>query len=182
MMGAGTATLRIARRMLGDVVVLELQGRLDATLDHKFLRAVQAEQDGGSRKIVVDCTRLEYLGSRGVSAFIAVIDELREGGGDLKLARVGDAGALVLDRLGVSKLIQRFDSVGTAAEAFQTAVEDYFSGGALDVFVSAGEGEVFHASSCPQVARIRTVVTYPSKRHARVAGLRPCRRCCPADA
>jgi anti-sigma B factor antagonist len=170
--------LRLSRRTLADVVVLELHGRLDAALDRGLLQALGAHLEKGERRIVVDCAGLEYLGSRGVSAFIAVIDDLRGRGGDLKLAAVPSQAALVLDRLGVSRLIQRFATAGEAAAAFEVPIEEFLKDGGLDTFVSSEGGRIFHASGCTAVRAIRRVVTYVSKKQARDGGLRPCRKCC----
>ncbi|HLF91918.1 MAG TPA: STAS domain-containing protein, partial [Planctomycetota bacterium] len=61
--------LRITRRKQGEAVVLELAGRLDASLDRHLLHALEALTEAGERRIVLDLGGLEYLGSRGVSAF-----------------------------------------------------------------------------------------------------------------
>ena len=94
--------LVIKRRRVGETVVLELNGRLDASLDRNVVGALQSHIDKGDQRIVIDCGGFDYLGSPGVSAFIAVIDILRGRGGDLKLARATPQAGLVLDRLGVS--------------------------------------------------------------------------------
>ena len=170
--------LRITRRRMGEAVVLELAGRLDASLDRELLVAIDAQIQKGDTRVVLDCAGLDYLGSRGVSAFIAVIDDLRSKGGDLKLASVSPQGALVLNRLGVSHLIQSFATSGEAAAAFSVPIVEFLKDGGLETVVGAEDGPVVHASSCAAVGKIRTVVTYVSKKQARDAGLRPCRRCC----
>jgi hypothetical protein len=113
-----------------------------------------------------------------VSAFIAVIDDLRNRGGDLKVAAVSPQGSMVLDRLGVSRLIQRFATPGEAAAAFAIPIDEFLKNGGLETFVSPEVGRVFHASGCASVRAIHTVVTWVSRKQARDAGLRPCRKCC----
>jgi anti-sigma B factor antagonist len=176
-MKVAEGALRITRRSLGDVAVLELRGRLEGSLERALVREIQGVIDRGGRRVVLDCGGLEFLSSRGVSAFLAVLEDLRAGGGDLKLAWVKPQAAVVLDRLGVSRLIQRFDTAEAAAEAFRIPIAEFLSQGGLDVFVSSPAGRVFHASGCASVRRIGTAVTYPSKKQARDAGLAPCRRC-----
>lgn len=177
-MKVSASALRITRRRQGEAVVLELAGRLDATLDQQLLQAIDAQVEKGETRVVLDCEGLEYLGSRGVSVFIAVLDDLRSRGGDLKLAGISPQAGLVLDRLGVSHLIQRFATPGEAAAAFSVPIGEFMKDGGLETFVGSEDGPVFHASGCAAVGRIRTVVTYVSKKQARDAGLRPCRRCC----
>lgn len=170
-------SLRVGRSDRGEVAVLELAGRLDTPLERVLTAEVRKLCDRGRYRVIVDCGGLAYLSSRGVSVFIAALDELREGGGDLKLARVTPQGALVLDRLGVTHLVQRFDSVEEAVLAFATPIAECLSHGGLDTFVAASGGAVFHASGCRSVAKIRTVRTFASKKEGREAGLRPCRKC-----
>ena len=115
--------LRVDLRIQGKCAFLYLHGRLDNQFERIVLRAIESVKETGVYRVVVDCSGLSYLSSRGVSVFIAMIDELRAEGGDLKLAAVSDGAALVLDRLGVSKLIQRFSTTGEAMADFETPIE-----------------------------------------------------------
>ncbi len=181
MKGAGNVpgcAVRVRPVREGGGAVLEISGRLEAPLHPEMRDEIDRLLDRGRHRIIVDCSGLEYLGSRGVSIFIAVIDEVRARGGDLKLAGVRPQAAVVLDRLGVTRLIQVFRSVDEAVRAFEAPIGDYMGKGGLDVFVGSREGRVFHASRCDRARRIGQAVTYPSKKAAREAGRRPCRRCC----
>jgi len=171
------AALRIAERPSGTAVVLELAGRLEAPLDGPLLGRLESLAEAGRIRVVLDGAGLDYLASRGVSAFIAAVDTLRTRGGDLKLARISRQGALVLDRLGVSRLIQRFDTVEEAVQAFEVPIEDCLVEGGLESFVAAADSMVFHASGCRFVSRVREAKKFASRREAKGAGLRPCRRC-----
>ncbi len=169
--------LRIELRRRGECVVFDLKGRLDVPFERDLLREIEKVANGGDTRVIVNCEGLTYLSSRGISAFIAIIDNLRARDGDLKVVGVNPQGALVLDRLGVSKLLQRFKTVDQAVEAFRVPIEDYFSKDGLDVFRASADGRVFHASRCASVRRIKRVVKYASKKECREAGLKACRRC-----
>jgi len=171
-------SLRIRTHLRGEIAVLDLQGRLDVPFELDLMRRIERLVGEGYRRIVVDCGGMDYLSSRGVSAFIAMLDDIRARGGDLKLVGVRPQAELVLERLGVARLVQRFAYMDAALQAFDTPIQDYLSQEGLDSFVAAEKGRVFHASRCRSAARIRRKVSYPSKEHARRAGLRPCRRCC----
>jgi anti-sigma B factor antagonist len=171
------SALQIVRREQGGIGILELRGRLETSLDPALLRALEGLSRSGRPRVVLDCSGLDFLGSGGVSAFVAVLDDLRAQGGDLKLSGVKPGAARVLDRLGISKLIQRFATAGEAAQAFGIPIEEYLAGGALGRFVASPDGGVFHASECAAARKIRQAVSYLSKKAARDAGLRACRRC-----
>lgn len=171
------SALRIETQVHEGIATLRLLGRLSDALEQKLLDEVSRLQEAGTHKIVLDCSGLDYLNSRGVSAFVSVIDDLRAAGGDLKLVLVRPEAALVLDRLGVSTLIQRFVTIDEALRAFATPIEDFQSHGGLDVFVASTSGKVFHASACSAVRRITTSRIFASKKEAREAGLHPCKTC-----
>lgn len=155
--------------------VLELAGRLEESLDGALRHALLLE---GRARVVVDAAGLEYLNSRGVSVFIAVVDELRRRGGDLIFARLARQGALVFDRLGLARLVRCFDTVEEAVEAFGTPGGDRLPDAPPETFV-AGEGAaVFHAPGCASARRLRRRAgLFPTRRAAEAAGLRSCRRC-----
>ena len=102
--------------------IVELRGRLDSSLDQKLLAQLGELITQGKVSIIVDARHLEFLNSRGVSVFLAVIDDLRAWGGDLKFAGLNKQSAFVLDRLGLSRIIQTFDSVEQAGAVFETPI------------------------------------------------------------
>lgn len=165
--------LRLQTEKRGDVEIVHAAGRLDVPLDRLFRKCIESL---GSR-VVVDGAGLEYLSSRGVSVFIAVVDDLRARGGDLKIAAVPKHGRVVIDRLGVSRLLQTFDTVEEAIRAFETPIEEFLSAGGLETFYASKGGKAFHAGACGSARRIRARVSFASKKDARAAGLKPCRRC-----
>ncbi len=154
----------------GEVRVVKLSGRLDETFEPKLAKTLAALLEKNQVRVVVDLRGLTYLDSRGVSAFIAAVDALREAGGDLKI--VGS-----LERLGVNRLLQQCATVDEALLAFKLPVQEYLSNGALDVFVTTPRGKTFHASGCSKVKRLKSVKILTSKKAARDAGLKPCPRC-----
>ncbi|HEV3026385.1 MAG TPA: hypothetical protein VG457_02375, partial [Planctomycetota bacterium] len=108
---------------------------------------------------------------------IAALDAFREAGGDLKLAGAPPQARLVLERLGVHRIIQQFPTSQEAFKAFEVPIQDYLSQGGLDVFVTAVRGKVFHASGCSRIRRLTSVRIHATKKAARDAGLKACRRC-----
>ena len=142
----------------GDVRVVKLSGRLDETFEKKLAGTLGALLEKNQVRVVVDLGELTYLNSRGVSAFIATVDALREAGGDLKIAGSPSQAKLVLERLGVDRLIQQFGTVDEAVDAFKVPIQDFLSNGALDVFVTTPRGKTFHASGCSKVKRLKSSV------------------------
>jgi anti-sigma B factor antagonist len=105
---------RIEKRSCGGVRVLALDGYLDAHTAPVFEGAIQEEAQAGNCRIAVDCSRLSYISSAGLGVFMSFIEELREAGGDIKLAAITPKVYQVFDVLGFPAL---FDIVETVDEA-----------------------------------------------------------------
>lgn len=118
-----TGPLTVAIEFLPDCAVIHLQGKLLESLDRIIVDAVNRVIEKREARVVVDCEGLQYLNSRGVSVFIAMADVLRERGGDLKLAAVAKQAHLILDRLGVSLILQSLPRVDDAIAAFRQGAQ-----------------------------------------------------------
>ena len=111
-------TFQIERSDKGDVRVLALDGYLDAHTAPVFEKAIQDEFESGRLRMVVDCSRLSYISSAGLGVFMSFIEEIREAGGDIKLAAIVPKVYQVFEVLGFPALFEIEDSVDAAAAKF----------------------------------------------------------------
>lgn len=96
------------------VQILDLKGELDAHTASELEAALQKCQDDERNKIVVNGENLQYISSAGLGVFMAYIEEVRESGGDIKIAALQPKVYNVFDLLGFPML---FDIVDSEAEA-----------------------------------------------------------------
>ena len=61
-----------------DHVVLQLSGEIDASNSIDLDAAIQEILDKGSKKILVDGSRLEYISSAGLGVFMSYLEEFQE--------------------------------------------------------------------------------------------------------
>jgi anti-sigma B factor antagonist len=101
-------------RSSGPVQILTLQGELDAHTASELEAAIQKCKTDRNYQIVINGEGLQYISSAGLGVFMAYIEEVREGGGDIKIAALQPKVYNVFDLLGFPML---FDIVGTEAEA-----------------------------------------------------------------
>ncbi len=101
-------------RSNGDVQVLSLHGELDAHTASELEAAIQKCQEEQNVQIIVNGENLQYISSAGLGVFMAHIEEVRENGGDIKIAALQPKVFNVFDLLGFPML---FDIVETEAEA-----------------------------------------------------------------
>jgi len=169
--------LRVELRVVEETAILTLRGRLDFPLDRGLLRTMERLMDEGFKQVVADCRSLEYLSSRGISTLLAVTDDLRDRGGDLKIVSTSLKVTHLLERLGLVQILEHFDTLDGAVRAFEAPSGDSLDVDAPEEFISSPHSSLYHAAGCPAAHRIRHRQTYSTKNSARRAGKKPCGRC-----
>jgi anti-sigma B factor antagonist len=101
-------------RSTGDVQILDLRGELDAHTAAELEAAFQKCQQDQNHQILVNGANLAYISSAGLGVFMAYIEEIRESGGDIKIAALQPKVFNVFDLLGFPML---FDITPTESEA-----------------------------------------------------------------
>ena len=104
------------------VVVLSLDGYLDAHTAPQFEKAIQDEHTAGHNQIAVDCQSLTYISSAGLGVFMSFIEEIRAAGGDIKLAGIVPKVYQVFEVLGFPALFDIVDDVPTAMAHFAQGI------------------------------------------------------------
>jgi anti-sigma B factor antagonist len=112
----------VHRSEQGGVAVLALEGYLDAHTAPQFEKAIQEEHLAGRNRIAVDCSGLTYISSAGLGVFMSFIEEIREAGGDIKLAAIIPKVYQVFEVLGFPALFDIVDDVPTALDHFDKGI------------------------------------------------------------
>jgi anti-sigma B factor antagonist len=100
------------------VSVLRVSGYVDTTTSPELERRMQALLREKRYHIVVDLSRVEYISSAGWGIFISEIREIREHGGDLKLAGMVADVREVFDLLEFENILQAFPEADLAVASF----------------------------------------------------------------
>lgn len=104
-----------------DVLILNADGGLDSHNTSQFIGELQRLVEAGTRKLVVDCSRLGYISSVGIASLIRLHKRLAEHGGDVKLAAVQAPLFRLLEMTRLNEVFHSYPSVESALEAFRTA-------------------------------------------------------------
>lgn len=107
-------------RSKGPVQLLDLRGELDAHTASELEAAFQRCQREQDFQIVVNGEKLQYISSAGLGVFMAYIEEVREQGGDIKIAALQPKVFNVFDLLGFPMLFDIVDTEEEAIERFET--------------------------------------------------------------
>ena len=101
-----------------DISVISVRGYIDTTTSSELEESLKRLLKRGQFNIVVDLGSVNYISSAGWGIFISEIKEIRENGGDLKLAAmIGDVYE-VFELLEFQTILEAFDSAGEAVDSF----------------------------------------------------------------
>lgn len=100
-----------------EVLVMEVDGRLDSVSADFLVDCVEGHIKRGVRKIVLDCSNLEYVSSMGLAALIRANSKMKGQGGLVALVQVPGLVADVVRITHLDKLLNIYSSVEEAAAA-----------------------------------------------------------------
>ena len=100
------------------VSILRVSGYVDTTTSPDLERRLQALLREKRYHVVVDLTKVEYISSAGWGIFISEIREIREHGGDLRLAGMAPDVREVFDLLEFENILQSFTDADLAVASF----------------------------------------------------------------
>jgi anti-sigma B factor antagonist len=134
------------------VSVLRVSGYVDTTTSPDLERRLQALLRENRYHIVVDLAGVEYISSAGWGIFISEIREIRENGGDLKLAGMIPDVKEVFDLLEFENILKAYADADLAVASFGPS--DASAAGAVAPAAAAGS-----TSSSPAPQRSETVLS-----------------------
>jgi len=107
--------MHIEVRQAGDVMILDLKGRLTAGLGDQILReAIDELLAEGRRRILLNLSEVAFLDSAGVGELVAGLKTARRFQAELKLLNVGER---VYSTLDMARLLPTFEIYGQEGEA-----------------------------------------------------------------
>jgi anti-sigma B factor antagonist len=119
---AGAISFSGVRKMSskGPVVIMELPEQLKQVEVKTFMRELQPLLDSPRPCIVLDCSKVQEIDSAGVEMLLECLEMAMKHDGDLKLAAVSPASAIILELMRVDRLFEVFDTPEEATRSFQT--------------------------------------------------------------
>jgi anti-anti-sigma factor len=112
--------MTLLERQVGDVTVLELQGRLVYDEGDEELRnRINDLITRGRLKILLDLRGVTYIDSCGLGAIVGRFVSVRRKGGDVKLLNPSPRSHRVIDISGLLRVFETFESESDAVRSFQ---------------------------------------------------------------
>jgi len=107
----------ITKDKRGDVTLLAIKGRLDASTANKLEEKLLTSIDGGERRLALDCSQLDYISSAGLRVLLLAVKRVTGVNGKIVLYALKDQIKEVFDIVGFSSL---FPSFATQEEALRS--------------------------------------------------------------
>ena len=99
------------------VMVMALEGRVDANTIRRFERALKAASKACERAMILDCRNLDYVSSAGLRVVLALAKSLRQKGAELGLCSVTEPVRRVFNVSGFDQIIPVCDTQAEALAA-----------------------------------------------------------------
>ncbi len=108
----------IAARTQGDVTLVTIAGNLDSNTSPQAQQALEGIVAKGARKLVLDCTALDYISSAGLRVLLATVKRLGATGGALRMFGLNETVREVFDISGFSTILPVFATEADALKGF----------------------------------------------------------------
>ena len=102
-----------------DVLILSADGGLNADTAEQFVSQLERLVEGGINKVIVDCSKLDFISSYGVALLMRLHRRLAKQGGDVKLASIHSNVVALLRLLRLDKAFEIYPDVNRARLAFR---------------------------------------------------------------
>lgn len=97
-----------------DIVLLRVRGYVDTTTSPELQKTISRIMDKGRYQLLVDLSAVNYVSSAGWGVFVGEIRDLRENGGDIKIAHMTADVFEVFEILEFNQILTYYDSIEEA--------------------------------------------------------------------
>src|ERR1700735_2250966 len=101
------------------VIVMELPEQLNHVEAKRFLDELQPLLEVDRPSVVLDCSQIKHMDSAGVEMLLYCLEQAMKRDGDLKLAAVSPASAVILELMRVDRLFEVFETSEEAVRSCQ---------------------------------------------------------------
>ncbi len=112
-----------------DILILAADGGISRENAGEFVDQLETLIDAGLTRIIVDCSKLEFISTVGLSTLLRLHNRLKEHGGQIKLAGVHSPIVSILTVARLDHLFNIYADVPAALLAFRPSTADDRAGG-----------------------------------------------------
>jgi anti-sigma B factor antagonist len=102
------------------VIVMQAPERLNQSEAERFFAEMKPLLEAERPRIVLDCSEIQDMDSAGVETLLRCMEEAMKRDGDIKLAAVAPASAIVLELMRADRLFEVFNTSDEAVRSFHS--------------------------------------------------------------
>ncbi|HIK45197.1 MAG TPA: STAS domain-containing protein [Leptolyngbyaceae cyanobacterium M65_K2018_010] len=110
--------MKITTRQSYDVLVVDMEGRLDSKSSGYSSDEMVAIAKGDPKRVVVNLEKLDFITSAGLRVLLMASKLLKSAGGDLKLCSPNTLVKEVLETAGFDSLLHLYETEAEAVKSF----------------------------------------------------------------
>lgn len=99
-------------------IIIEIDGRLDTTNYHLLEKKLLDHIDMGNLKILIDCSKMDYVSSSGLRIFLMALKKISSLDGKFFLCSLQENIREIFEISGFTSIFKIFDTQEKAIEAF----------------------------------------------------------------
>jgi anti-sigma B factor antagonist len=107
-------------RVENGVTIVSVTGSIDALTSEPLLKAFQTEIAAGATRLVADLSGVDYTSSAGLRSLLSAQKEIRQKGGDFRLASVQPSVMRLLKLSGFTNIIKMYADTDSAVASFDS--------------------------------------------------------------
>jgi anti-sigma B factor antagonist len=100
----------ITRKFEEGIEVIEIKGEVDASSSIELDNAMNEALKSGHSRIMIDCTKLEYISSAGLGVFMSYLEEIKKKNTSLVIYGLHPKVSHVFEILGLNQLFEIRDT------------------------------------------------------------------------
>lgn len=109
--------MQCSEQLIGKVLVVELNGRLDLDADYELMKASDSWMKS-KHNIVLDCTHVEFIDSSGLGLLLRILKRALGGKRDIVLAAINDQVRMLFEITRADQIFQIFTTVEEAVSSY----------------------------------------------------------------
>ena len=100
--------MQLQASQVGNTLIIQPEGHLDTAAASPMEEDVLQRIDDGARRILIDCSKLEYVNSSGLKVFLIAAKRLDTLGGKLAFCTLAPNVQMIFDMIGFNKILSLF--------------------------------------------------------------------------
>lgn len=98
--------MQINEQIQGDVTIVAIDDHLDTMSAPGFEQRLLGLIDAGARKVVIDCSALQYVNSAGLKVFLLAAKKLETAGGHFIICSLASSVQMIFEMIGFTRIMK----------------------------------------------------------------------------